>query len=200
MIFENKAGFLEDQPLASSPATRQRCDNATTLTLNASDLLRQAVDLLRMEENQAAIKLLKKACELDVSNAQLHAFLGAALAEELQIDQAQAELDLALELNGQDSFVQLKAGELMLLLGRTPEALQHLEKAFKLPAPSPETRFYIVTLLRQTRQNSKKLIPRENKLVGAGGFKTVKALLTRARNKRPFGIQSPLPEQNRGEI
>lgn len=198
MIFENKAGLIKDQPQTGETVSEQI--STELLALSASELLRQAVDLLRKEENLAAIRLLSRACELDGLNAQVHAFLGAALAEELQIDDAQAELDLALELNSQDSFIQLKAAELMLLLGRTPEALQHLEKAYKLPAPTPETRVYIINLLRQTRQNSKKLVPRENKLLGVRAFKSLKAIFTHTGSKKPFGIQTPLPEQNRGEI
>lgn len=191
---ENKAYLSQGTQVEGVSLIECTPDSATS----ATELLKQAVDLLRKEENEKAIPLLRKACLLDPTNAQLHAFLGAALAEELQIDEAESELDQALKLNGQDAFIQLKAGEFMLLLGRTPEALQHLEKAYKLPAPSPETRIYIVNLLKQTRHNSKKIVPRENNLVGGKLITSIKTFFTQP--KKNIVKSTPLPEQYRGEI
>ncbi|HEX2916612.1 MAG TPA: tetratricopeptide repeat protein [Chloroflexia bacterium] len=123
--------------------------------------LTEATGYLRREEPALAIPLLREAVGLDQDNAVLHAYLGAALAEEYEVEEAESELKTALRLNDQDAIVQMKMAEFKLKLGLTLDAAQHLEIARKLPAPSRETANYIARLLQATRKKNRNIIERK---------------------------------------
>ncbi len=124
-----------------------------------------AVAYLRKEESAKAIIQLRAVTAHDPSNAIAHAYLGSALLEEYKVEEAQSELERALELNTQDAIIQLKMGEFKLKLGLLRPAEAHLEAAFKLPAPSPETANYIYALLQKVRKMNKKIVDRPNRLI-----------------------------------
>lgn len=124
-----------------------------------------AVAYLRKEQTTAAIAQLQLIGQYNPNNAIAHAYLGAALLEEYQLEEAKAELETALELAPNNAIVRLKMGEFYLKLGMFPNAVTELEAAQQLPPPSPETAFYIHTLLQQTRKHNQKIIARPNNAV-----------------------------------
>ncbi len=130
-----------------------------------------AVLHLRREEANQATQYLRRAVALDENNALAHAYLGAALAEEYIVEEAQTELEKALELNSQDAVVQLKMAEFKLMVGLTIDAAHHLELAYKLPAPSRETATYIANLLVTTRKRNQASFERRNFLPSFKGFR-----------------------------
>ena len=130
-----------------------------------------AVLHLRSNETGQAIEYLRQAVTLDRSKALTHAYLGAALAEEYLVEEAQEELEEALRLDSQDAVVQLKMAEFKLMLGLSLDAVRHLELASKLPAPSRETAMYISNLLVKTRKQNRNIIERRTFLPSFKGFR-----------------------------
>ncbi len=125
--------------------------------------LRLAVLYLRREENAAALPYLEEAVRLDETNALAQAYLGAALAEEYQVDEAQSHLQRALELDSHSAVIHLKMAEFQLGLGLSVAAAEHLEIASKLDMPSRDTALYITNLLRNTRHRNRNIVPRDPK-------------------------------------
>ncbi len=122
-----------------------------------------AVAYLRKEENAKATIQLRFVLAQNPEDALAHTYLGAALLEEYQVDEAKAELDQALLLKPDDAVVRLKMGEFCYKIGLIPEAVAQLEIAYRLPAPSRETAHYIYNLLQKARHQNKNILVRPNR-------------------------------------
>jgi Tfp pilus assembly protein PilF len=142
-----------------------------------------AVWHLRKEKNAEALPYLKAAVELDDSSAISHAYLGAALAEEFEIEAARDELLKALELNSEDAIVHLKMAEFNLKIGLTLDAQKHLEAALQLPLPTLDTKIYVANLLQNTRLRNRRVIERKNLLPGASLVNNLRKAFKRNETK-----------------
>jgi tetratricopeptide (TPR) repeat protein len=154
-----------------------------------------AVMYLRREETTKAIPYLRQAVELNDSDALAHAYLGVALAEEYQIDEAYAELLKAISLDDQNAVIQLKMAEFKLKLGITQEAQRYLEAALKLPIPTRDTAIYIANLLSSTRKRNQKIIERKSYIPGKTLFASLRKLGTHKAQQTEPGQLRELPEQ-----
>ena len=147
-----------------------------------------AVAHLRLQENEIAIGHLQKCLAFDPTNAVAEAYLGAALAEEYQIDAARDHLERAVELAPQEMLVHLKLGEFKYRLGIYPEALRHFEQAARLQSPNAATAQYLTTLLEKTRKHNRNIIARDPKVVS---FKGASRLLSRFKKTGPDSKAMP---------
>lgn len=148
-----------------------------------------AISFLRKQEYEPAVEHLRKSVAYEGSNAVVRAYLGAALLEEYQVDEAKEQLELALELAPDEMLVHLKLGEFKYKLGFYPEAVTHLEAAAKLQAPNRATAQYLVELLEKVRHLNKNVIVRDPK---APNFKKLSTFFNRL-SPRSKNTQSVLP-------
>ena len=128
---------------------------------------------LRLQENEVAIKHLQKCVMLDSTNAIAHAYLGAALVEEYQVDAARDHLLEAIELAPDEMLVHLKMGEFQYRLGIYSEALAQFEQAARLQSPNLVTAQYLTTMLEKTRKHMRNSVARDPKVIsfkGVGNF------------------------------
>jgi len=135
----------------------------------AAELARQhftlAVAFLRKQATEQAIAYLKQSLSYDDTNAIAYAYLGAALVEKQQVDEAKEALKKALVLAPDEMLVQLKMGEFQYKLGFYPEAVKYLEAAVQLQAPNQATAQYLVALLEKARRANAKAFIRESKVL-----------------------------------
>lgn len=179
--------FQKPTFLNSGVAKTRLQEQLNDMSLSSQEQARLNVQMavlhLRGNETGPAIEYLREAVALDSSQALTHAYLGAALAEEYLVEEAQEELELALRLDSQDAVVQLKMAEFKLRLGLSLDAVHHLELASKLPAPSRETAMYISNLLVNTRKRNKNVIERRTFLPSFKGLRFLPRPKLKATNE-----------------
>jgi protein O-mannosyl-transferase len=97
-----------------------------------------AVTVRRNEDYGSALRLWRVTSELVPRHARPHVNLAVALLEAGRIEEAIAELDLALELDPRDHAAHLNLGSALLRLGQVEPAVALLERAVHLRAGTKE--------------------------------------------------------------
>jgi curved DNA-binding protein CbpA len=110
----------------SSPANLSR-------EQRAAESFAQGVALLKQNNLSSAVTLLGEAARLAPQQARYHAFYGSALARDVRTRrQAEAELQTAIKLDGNDPAYRVMLAELLRALGQLLRAERELERALAL--------------------------------------------------------------------
>ena len=91
---------------------------------------------LRMEQegsSSRAVDTLKKALELDATNPRLHATIGGIILRGgLELREARAHVQRAIQLGDKSGKTRLLSGEILLRLGQKKQAREEIEAAIAL--------------------------------------------------------------------
>ncbi len=143
--------------------------------------LRAALVALGREQLEPAKASLLVALELDPSDADVRAFLGAVFLAEGHPSEAQQAIDEAVRL-GPDRFApRLKAGELAMRLGVLESAETHFLAALRAATPGSRDAIAARDLLGACRRRLRRSIGHEASL--PSGLTTALARLFRSRRR-----------------
>lgn len=110
----------------------------TEAQYKASNLNTEAMNLMRANENEKAIAVLKEALSLDPGLSQAHHNLGLAFSKIGHAQEAIDELRKAVELNPQSAMSLLTLGGAYQTCGRLEEALETYKEILKRFADFPD--------------------------------------------------------------
>ncbi|HEY0098785.1 MAG TPA: DnaJ domain-containing protein [Pyrinomonadaceae bacterium] len=132
--YELKLGTQIDSSGASSkPSAGSSANTHLTREQRAAESFTQGVAALKLNNLSSAITLLGEATRLAPQQSRYHAFYGSALARDVRTrHQAEAELQTAIKLDGNDPAYHVMLAELLRVLGQSLRAERELERALSL--------------------------------------------------------------------
>jgi tetratricopeptide (TPR) repeat protein len=105
---------------------------ATPIIRDVEALLRSGVDLIERNRFEQARSLLTQAAELQPDSALVQLALGIALGRLLQIPEATAALERAVQLDAAGFYPRFRLGELYMRIGIPTRAREELQRALDL--------------------------------------------------------------------
>jgi curved DNA-binding protein CbpA len=138
---------------ASSSADRAANSNANlTREQRAAESFTQGLAALKQNNLSSAVTLLGEAARLAPQQSRYHAFYGSALARDVRTrHQAEAELQTAIKLDGNDPAYRVMLAELLGVIGQTLRAERELERALSLD-PNHDAARRLLTQLRKSKR------------------------------------------------
>jgi predicted Zn-dependent protease len=146
-----------------------------------SALVGLAVSHARRKEWSEAEDCLLRVLKRVPDAGQVRAYLASVRLEQGRVDDAQADMDAALEMAPGSALVRLKHAEMLLRLGVLQDAYTELQRAAKLNPPDDATLEYIRGLLVTTKKALSQSIDRR----GASPAEFWRALVARFQGNRP---------------
>lgn len=130
--YELKLGTQIGAPRSSSVHSA-RSNAHLTREQRAAESFTQGVAALKLNNLSSAVTLLGEATRLAPQQSRYHAFYGSALARDVRTrHQAEAELQTAIKLDGNDAGYRVMLAELLRVLGQSLRAERELERALSL--------------------------------------------------------------------
>jgi Flp pilus assembly protein TadD len=151
--YEIKLGAQVVAPGSSTASGSAKSTANLTREQRAAESFTQGLAALKLNNLSSAITLLGEATRLAPQQARYHAFYGSALARDVRTrHQAEAELQNAIKLDGNDPAYRVMLAELLRVLGQLLRAERELERALSLDPNHDAAR----RMLNQLRKNSGK--------------------------------------------
>ncbi|HEX8423895.1 MAG TPA: DnaJ domain-containing protein, partial [Pyrinomonadaceae bacterium] len=130
--YELKLGTQIGAPRTSAGQS-VRSNAHLTREQRAAESFTQGLAALKLNNLSSAVTLLGEATRLAPQQSRYHAFYGSALARDVRTrHQAEAELQTAIKLDGNDPGYRVMLAELLRVLGQTLRAERELERALSL--------------------------------------------------------------------
>ncbi|HEX8459007.1 MAG TPA: DUF4388 domain-containing protein [Pyrinomonadaceae bacterium] len=156
--YDLKLGVQIGVPASSQTPARAKpaadADTHLTREQRAAEKFMQGVAALREGNLAAAVTLLGEAARLAPQQSRYHAFYGSALARDVRTrHQAEAALQTAIKLDGNDPGYRVMLAELMRALGHTLRAERELERALALDPKHDAARRQLDQLRRMKKSD-----------------------------------------------
>ncbi|HEV2800497.1 MAG TPA: DnaJ domain-containing protein [Pyrinomonadaceae bacterium] len=155
--YDLKLGTQTGAPASSQTSGRasEGTDTHLTREQRAAEKFTQGVAALRQSNLGSAVTLLGEAARLAPQQSRYHAFYGSALARDVRTrHQAEAALQTAIKLDGNDPVYRVMLAELLRALGHTLRAERELERALALD-PKHEAARRQLDQLRRMKKSDK---------------------------------------------
>jgi curved DNA-binding protein CbpA len=151
--YELKLGTQIGAPDSSSNRSGKSTANANlTREQRAAESFAQGLAALKQNNISSAVTLLGEAARLAPQQSRYHAFYGSALARDVRTrHQAEASLQTAIKLDGNDPAYRVMLAELLRALGQLLRAERELERALALD-PNHEVARRLLNQIRKAKQ------------------------------------------------
>jgi curved DNA-binding protein CbpA len=153
--YELKLGTQIGGSASSQSSDRSAKSNANSnlpREQRAAESFAQGVAALKENNLSSAVTLLGEATRLDPQQSRYHAFYGSALARDVRTrHQAEAELQTAIKLDGNDPAYRVMLAELLRVLGQLLRAERELERALSLD-PNHDAARRMLNQVRKAKQ------------------------------------------------
>jgi curved DNA-binding protein CbpA len=152
--YELKLGTQTGASGASSSASSAKSTTNANLPREqrAAESFAQGLAALKQNNLSSAVTLLGEAARLAPQQSRYHAFYGSALARDVRTrHQAEAELQTAIKLDGNDAAYRVMLAELLRVLGQSLRAERELERALSLD-PNHDAARRMLDQLRKTKR------------------------------------------------
>ena len=157
--YELKLGAQMGAPVSSQISNRAGAASRPASNSNlsreqlAAESFTQGLVALKQKNLSSAVTLLGEAARLVPQQPRYHAFYGSALARSVHTrHQAEAELQTAIKLDGNDPAYRVMLADLLRVLGQLLRAERELERALALD-PNHEAARRLLDQLRKTKRS-----------------------------------------------